>query len=391
MKLMKQGKHMKQKTRLLVFLLWALILSTASVGGYAAEDDLQKKMSQTKQKLTQIKVKEKSVLGKLITTQKELDKISSDVNKLSSRLGNTEKRISVIRNELEQAEDDLEQVQSEIFGRETVLNQRLVSIYKYGYQSYLEILFQAKNFGDFISRYEMVGNFVHTDLELLKRLQLQMDEIARKKQLICEKQSELEREKNVYAKLHNQTKLQQGRYLSKVEVQREELQSIQSDRKKLEAALDELERLSKEMESQIRDSQNKNRGVLGSGSMIWPVSSRRITSPFGYRVHPILKKKKNHTGIDIAASRGTPIYAADSGVVMMSRYNGGYGKMISIDHGNGISTLYGHCDALLVAEEQRVEKGQQIGLVGSTGLSTGPHLHFEVRKSGVPVNPMNFL
>lgn len=382
---------MVKKSRFFMFLLLFCALSLGASAG-RAEEDIQKKIDQTKKKLTQTKVKEKSVLGKLLSNQKELDKVSTNLSKLTSRVGDAERRIKSTKSELGKAEEDLVEVRSEISGEEEVLNQRLVAIYKYGYQSYLEVLFQAKNFGEFITRFELVGNFVNNDLQLLKKLQGQLAEIEDKKKLISEKQSELEQEKKVYSRLHLQTKSLQQKWLEKVADQQEELAAIQNDRRKLEAALDELERLSKSMESQIRDIQNKNRGngIVGTGQMIWPVSGR-VTSYFGYRMHPILKKRKYHSGIDIAAPSGTPIIAADTGEIIFCGSNGGYGKMITIDHGNGISTVYAHCSALLVELNQKVEKGQRIALVGSTGLSTGPHCHFEVRKNGVPFDPMSQL
>ena len=128
-----------------------------------------------------------------------------------------------------------------------------------------------------------------------------------------------------------------------------------------------------------------------SGSFTWPATVRTITSEFGNRLHPIQKVWKFHSGIDIGAGSGTSIFAADGGTVSMSGTNGGYGKCVIIDHGGGLQTLYGHCSALLVSAGTKVSKGQVIAKVGSTGDSTGPHLHFEVRKNGTAVNPHNYL
>lgn len=381
----------KKTTFFSILLVISFCLGFGSMPGYA-EDDIQKKIDQKQKQLNQIKQKEKSVLKGLLSTQKELDKISTNLNRLNSQVGATEKRINLVQNELTQAERELNNVQNEISGQREVLNRRLVAIYKYGYQSYLEILFQSKNFGEFITRFELIGTLVHNDLSMLKTLQHQMNQIAEKKKVIAEKQMELQREKKIYTKLQNQTKDQHSLWASRIKMQRQELAAIQNDRKKLEEALDELERTSREMESQIRNLQNNNREKLGTGSMVWPLTIRgRISSYFGYRTHPILKKRKYHSGIDIAAPRGTPILAADDGIVIFSSTNGGYGKMVTLDHGAGISTVYAHCDVLLVSVKQKVTKGQRIALVGTTGLSTGPHLHFEVRKNGTPNDPLSYL
>jgi murein DD-endopeptidase MepM/ murein hydrolase activator NlpD len=160
----------------------------------------------------------------------------------------------------------------------------------------------------------------------------------------------------------------------------------------LETALDELEAMSRKMESEIRDIQKKTQTSLGTGKYIWPtVPAYKITSGFGSRLHPILKKYRYHSGVDIAAPKGTPIVAADNGVVIFSGVKGGYGRTVMIDHGLGYSSVYGHTSVLLVSKGQKVKQGQRIALVGSTGLSTGPHLHFEIRKSGVPQNPKKYL
>jgi murein DD-endopeptidase MepM/ murein hydrolase activator NlpD len=131
-------------------------------------------------------------------------------------------------------------------------------------------------------------------------------------------------------------------------------------------------------------------GGGGSGSMVWPVNGP-VTSPFGWRIHPILGTRRFHTGIDIGAGYGTPIHAADGGTVIYATWMSGYGNVIIIDHGRGISSLYAHQSNLAVGSGARVARGQTIGYVGSTGFSTGPHLHFEVRVNGNPVDPMGYL
>ena len=173
-------------------------------------------------------------------------------------------------------------------------------------------------------------------------------------------------------------------------------QSYESYRRKLQAnirefekALDELEQESRRLESLIRSQQSPGT-PQASGSFIWPVHGR-ISSEFGRRVHPVTGQVRNHNGIDIALPAGNPVVAAQSGKVIHSGWINGYGYTVIIDHGGGISTLYAHNSALLVQAGQQVSRGQTIARVGSTGLSTGPHVHFEVRKNGVPVNPRNYL
>jgi murein DD-endopeptidase MepM/ murein hydrolase activator NlpD len=195
------------------------------------------------------------------------------------------------------------------------------------------------------------------------------------------------------AVLKGQTAQESARLRNQSQERAKVLARIQSERKELERALDEEEAMAKELESVIRGLQKKGAGSVGSGpvgGMIWPVRGP-ITSEFGWRVHPILKTKRYHSGLDIAVPMGTPVAAAASGRVILSGWVGGYGKTVIIDHGGGISSLYGHNSTLLVSVGQDVKAGAIISKAGSTGLSTGPHVHFEVRKNGDVVDPHSWL
>ncbi len=381
---------MANKRLLSLNLLLLAVLLCGAVGWSASNDDIERQIDQTKRKLTQTKAREKSVMGNLIRSQQELDQISSNLYRINSRLGSTEQRINAIKNQINSTQTQIQKLQANIAAQQTVLGKRLVAIYKYGYQSYLQILFEARDFSEFINRYEMVGRYIRADLSVIKSLQQNQDEIARKKQQIVRQHDSLARERESYARLQQMAQSERSNMTSKVQTRQRELSAIQNDRRSLEKALDELEDLSRAMESQIRGLQHQNKTALGSGRYIWPTQGR-ITSYFGYRIHPILRKRKYHSGIDIAAPQGTPIYASDSGVVVFSARNGGYGKMIIVDHGSGFSTVYAHCSYLLAGQGQTVTKGQEIAKVGTTGLSTGPHVHFEVRKDGVAVDPMKYL
>jgi murein DD-endopeptidase MepM/ murein hydrolase activator NlpD len=382
---------MKVKRQIVFLLLvYSLTLGLGSFG--RAADDLEKKIDTTSRKIRILKHKESNVLGKLVKTQEEMDQLSSDLSRINSRVGTTRKKMQVIGSQLNKTRLDIEKIRGSIDERKDVLNMRLVSIYKYGYQSYLEVLFQIKNFAEFITRFEMVGNFVRKDLQMLKTLQEQHDQITSRKLKISEYQGELERQRRVYGRLKTEAEKKHKTLRVKAKVQKRQLTLIQSDREKLETALDELEEMSRTMESEIRDIQSKTQTFLGTGHYIWPtVPVYKITSGFGSRLHPILKKYRYHSGIDIGAPKGTPVVAADNGIVIFSGVKGGYGKTIMIDHGLGYSTVYGHTSVLLVTKGQEVKQGQRIALVGSTGLSTGPHLHFEIRKKGLPQNPRKYL
>lgn len=373
-------------------LIWLilLILAGTSVSFGASTDEVQTKIDQTKRKLSETKRRENSVLGTLLRTQQELERISGNLSGLNNKLFNTEQRMGAITAQINHAQTELDQLKTQIGGHRSILDQRLLAFYKYGYQSSLEILFTAKSFAEFVTRFEMIRRFTRIDVQVIKTLQTQQDLIAQKKQEIVQKQQELTSQKSLYLQLQNQNKREQVRQISLSENKQKELATLQNDRKALEEALDELEQTSKALETQIRQYQNERHAALGTGNYIWPVPGD-VIQHFGWRIHPILRKRKFHSGIDIVAPQGTVISASDSGVVISCGRNGGYGKMILLDHGSGFATLYAHCSLLLVDKGQSVTKGQEIAKVGTTGLSTGPHLHFEVRKEGVPINPLSFL
>ena len=172
---------------------------------------------------------------------------------------------------------------------------------------------------------------------------------------------------------------------------------INAEQDALYDILEDLEAESKALNSEIKRLQAEQAAKNGTntkapGAYLWPCpSSHTITSNYGYRVHPVTGAKKLHSGMDIGASYGAAVVAAASGTVIMSKYYGGYGNCIIIDHGGGVSTLYGHMSSLVAKTGQKVSAGETIGKVGSTGVSTGNHLHFEVRINGSTVNPANYV
>lgn len=368
----------------------AMVFVCSSLGLCASLDEVQNQIIQTNRKLAETKKKEKSVLGTLVKTQQELEQIDHNLAHLNNKIGNTEQQISVISSQVNKAESELNDVEAQLIGRKALLNKRLRTLYMHGYQNWLTYLFGGKDFTDFVSRFETVGRFARIDINMIQSLQGQQKLIAEKKQEIVQKQQELNDQKELFVQLKDQNKQAMNNKLEVTQKKRKELESIQGSRNELEKALDELEQTSKQIEAEIRQYQEKNQTTLGTGKYIWPVRGQ-IVQNFGWRIHPILRKRQFHTGLDIAVEYGRPILAADSGVVIFSGYNGGYGKMLLIDHGSGFSTLYGHASALLVDKGQTVVKGQVVAKVGTTGLSTGPHLHFEIRKNGTPVNPRDYL
>lgn len=357
----------------------------------ANKSNLEQIIRQTKKNIQLKKKKEQSVLGNLIKQQKELSHLEQNYGQIKNRLNQTQNVLKNTKQELRYLQTQLNNLGSNLQKRQQLLNQRIVVIYKHGFQSYLELLLNARNFGEFINRYETLSYFISNDLRLIDEIQNTKLDIKSRHIAI---ESKKQQEENQYKKievLQKQADREQLKMSQKVGRTKQELTKIQKDRASLERALEEYERTSREIEAAIRQDEQKGpREGLGTGHMRWPVRGR-LSSGFGWRYHPVLRKKKYHNGQDIAVRSGTPVLAADSGVVLVSGWRGGYGNFVAIDHGNGISTCYGHNSRLLVQVGNKVQKGQTIAVSGSTGLSTGPHLHFEVRRNGTPINPIPYL
>jgi murein DD-endopeptidase MepM/ murein hydrolase activator NlpD len=378
----------KKWVRFLAALLAGIILMTGVV--YANEleqkfNDLQKvqdNIRKTEGRLSTVRRQEQSLLQELTNLERRLERAEQELAQLERNLAQTERNISATTQALNEAEAELEW-QTEILGN------RLRALYENGSVSYLEVILGATTFSDFINRVDLMQEIIAQDVSLLEMIQQKRAEIAQKK-------IELENQKAELLVLQERAQAKQAQLASDTQRREVLLDAIHQERRALEAALDELEQTSRQLEEIIRQLQLEQGGdglvAPSKGSMIWPTGpTRRVSSEFGNRRHPILGYNRFHSGIDIAAPHGQAVYAAASGKVLFSGVQGGYGNTVIINHGGGISTLYGHNSSLLVKAGQVVARGQIIARVGSTGLSTGPHVHFEVRINGSPNNPRDWL
>jgi murein DD-endopeptidase MepM/ murein hydrolase activator NlpD len=384
---------MRRAFILLGFLLCFVMFGSSSIA-YAENDDksnLEQIIQQMKKNIQLKKKKEQSVLGNLLKQQKELSQLEQNYGNIKNQLNQTQNKLTNTKQELRYLQTQLSKLGSNLQKRQELLNQRIVVIYKYGFQSYLELLLNANNFGEFINRFETLSYFISNDMRLIDEIQSTKLDIKSRHVAIESKKQQEEHQFKKMEVLQKQADREQQKMSVKVGRTKQELTKIQQDRASLERALEEYERTSREIEAAIRQDEQKGTGkTLGTGHMIWPVRGR-LSSGFGWRYHPVLRKKKYHNGQDIAVPSGTPVLAADSGVVLVSGWKGGYGNFVAIDHGNGISTCYGHNSRLLVQVGNKILKGQTVAISGNTGLSTGPHLHFEVRRNGTPINPIPYL
>lgn len=247
------------------------------------------------------------------------------------------------------------------------------------------VLLQSQSLNEFLDRRYQLRRVYQADRQILLSLKTDADRLEQQRNLV-------EQKKNEIALINQQLLVQKADVESQIVYQKSSIQRLKTDRRAMEAAETQLEQDSHNIGLLIhqRIGRGGNIAFRGTGQFIMPCFGE-ITSPFGWRMHPVLGYERFHAGLDIGADYGTTIYAADIGTVLFAGWYGGYGNAVIIDHGGTITTLYGHTSELYVVEGQAVQRGQAIATVGSTGLSTGPHLHFEVRRDGEPIDPMTYL
>ena len=388
------------KTHLVAALLTGVVLCGTPAFIMAEDEDLTNQLDSIQQQVNQqnaIKSDAETVIG---SVSEQLRQIEGQLRQATTELNTiTEQRVAV-ENDITLNERQLAEAQKRLEGREAVFYKRVRDIYINGRLSYLDVVIGSKDFSDFANRLEVLKRIIDSDINLISEIKKERAQIeAHKKKLEEDRAKLVDLEKAALAK---QAEIEQKKAERNVV-----LQKAQNDRAVAMQAIEELNASSAQISAMLKERQAARAAaaaaaaqaagpgssytwVQGTGQLGWPVSGE-ITSPYGYRVHPIWGTTIYHSGIDIGVDEGTPVHAADSGVIVWSGWMGGYGYAVVIDHGNGLSTLYGHNSELAVDEGQSVSKGQVVAYAGSTGNSTGPHVHFEVRENGDPVDPMGYL
>ncbi|MBK1990036.1 peptidoglycan DD-metalloendopeptidase family protein [Sphaerospermopsis aphanizomenoides BCCUSP55] len=370
---------------------------------YAASPPTINNLKQQQQQIQQQRQNVIQEQNRLTNLQKEAQKhltgLNQNVQTTNSQIQDSEARLKFATERLQQLEADLLVAERTYQERQAATIARLQYLQRYPASHGLAVLLQSQNLSDFTSRRHQLKLVYQADQKILAKLATQAN-------LLLRQRTEVETQKNLIALIREQLLVQKADYQSQAESQAELISRLNSDRLALEAAQNQLEKDSqnltvliqkkiaeqkaKEAREAAQAKANSKIWVRGTGIFAFP-SDAPTSSPFGWRIHPILGYRRFHAGLDFAAGYGSTIRSADSGTVIFAGWYGGYGKAVIVSHGKGITTLYGHCSELYVTEGQSVEKGQAIAAVGSTGLSTGPHLHFEVRRDGTPVDPANYL
>lgn len=347
---------MKKKRALIGFLILTLVitLGTFSISYAESVSDKQDKLNNINDKKSEVSNDMEALVGRIKEQQGEVDTIQEKLDKQQT--------------EIDQKEAEIEKTKVDIEKRRDGLNKRLRTMYKNGSVGYLDVLLGSSSISEFISNLEMIQRIYENDQKTLTELKSQHKQLE-------EDQAALQTVKEDLAEQKSVAEQKKG--------------ELQTDKDALQEKLDALNAEAEKVSGEIASLQDKDKVYTG-GTFLWPTTSTYITSPFGFRIHPITGIYTGHTGVDIGAGSGSPVYAAASGKVIIADWYGGYGMAVVIDHGSGISTLYGHNSSLNVSAGQNVKKGQVIAGVGSTGNSTGPHLHFEVRINGGYVDPMSY-
>ena len=341
----------------------------------ARQQELKDELANIRADQAQAQQRRQVLVGQLDAINAELENIKAQIAWYDARIAEAEaQRVEMVAKEAEQYE---------LFCR------RVRAMEEDGNVSYWSILFNADSFSDMLDKLADVGDIMDYDQAI-------MDELIATRQEIERLKAELESARADQEEAKAQQEAKQAEQQAKVAEAQALLNQINSDIEEVNRQLDEESAAAKEIQAQITKKQRaleeerrrNNITIDSESSYLWPLPGYyRLTSLFGYRIHPNTGKAHSHTGIDIPAPRGTAILAAKSGQVVTSGWHSSYGNYVVIDHGNGNSTLYAHMSSRSVQEGQMVSQGQEVGKVGSTGSSTGNHLHLEVRENYTRIDP----
>ena len=378
-------------------LCWLLILTPAfpvqaePTPAASSTDDLQRMQEQIDQQRSnllkerdRLSTVEKAVQDNIKGIQLNIQSTETAYKDYESQIQLANQHLKALQVELAKAEQAYSQKQASTIARLRFLQRQKLA----GFGWY--ILLKSQNLNELLDRRHQVKLVYQADQKILISLKVESDRIKQQK-------TEIEVQKNQIALLTQQLLAQKAQFEAQLTEQQQLIKRLNTNKQALEAAQAQLAVDSRNIGILIRRqiaAANKarfpNTGIFGTGQLIYPCDAE-ITSSFGWRLHPILGYSRFHSGIDFGASYGTLIRAADGGSVIFAGWYGGYGYTVIINHGGGVTTLYAHTSKLYVSEGQTVQPGEAIAAVGSTGLSTGPHLHFEVRKDGEPVDPIAYL
>ncbi len=346
------------------------------------QEELKKQAQQAKEQLQETKTEKSAIVAEAEQIDAALEQVTEELDVINKSLEELTVVYEKTQLELDEAVADREK-QFEVFKK------RMRFMYIRGKSGYLDIVFKSKDLSDFMNRLEYINRIVAYDQSLVSRLR----EVE---QVIADKLAETKIQKQEMQVLANQQTQKVAALEEKLHEKNTIIAKLTADEQKYSQVLSTLDAADKDIAKKIQQAQSAGAYTVANpysgGKLSWPVpSSGRISSGYGGRPSPISGRKEFHTGIDIPSGSGNAVVAAEGGVVIKAgNFNNGYGNMVIIDHGNGLSTMYAHNSKNLVKAGQTVSRGETIAKIGSTGYSTGPHLHFEVRINGAHTNPTKY-
>lgn len=387
------------KKKILISLLSGMLLFSFVAGNVYATADLEKDLEKVEEKKEETRKQIDVNKATMEEIYEEVQLLDEEINEIERKIAELQEEVDAAEERIRQTEEELKQAEEERKEYKEVLDERIRVMYMFGDKSYLEVLFSADSFGDLISRLDMIRTVMEYDQEMFAKLEEVEQEIADKKEKI-------EEERKAIVNRQNQER-QEKTSLDQVKASRQTyVRELESNTELLEKKENQLEQESAAIENKIQEhirqqqaEQGGNDTHYGNGVYRWPTPGYgRITSPFGYRIHPIYGYQRMHTGVDISVGgrRGVSTVAVGDARVIYSTYMSGYGNTVILDlgtdsNGNNVTALYGHMASRYVSAGQRISAGTAVGEVGTTGASTGIHLHFEIRINGSPKNPLNYV
>jgi len=340
-------------------------------------DKASKEKQEALDKIKEAETQKDDIIAQSDQLEREIDILQTEIYAIDDIIAEADAKIS-------EKEIEIEDVEAEISNQDSRFKECLRAMEENSTISYLEILFTSGSLSELLINIETINEITAHDMAIIDEMTNLRDEVVKAKESI-----ELQREEQQVAK--NIATEKQSELEVKITEKEAMAKALEEDIENYKKMYEEARRQEEELKASL-DYSSEGSEYLGTGEFCWPAPSyTRISSPYGYRIHPIYKTKKFHSGVDLAAPGGSNILAADDGKVISAGWNGGYGNCVVVDHGNGISTLYGHASKLCVSKGQTVTKGSVIAKVGTTGASTGNHLHFEVLINGKTTDPMKYI
>lgn len=369
-----------------IIILCFYLIPTKSIAETSSIADLREQRKKLQEKIAENTLQVDELQGQISDLMFEIQDLSDKIYKYEIEVAVLNNEIAELNKKIEEAQEQYDEVQKVYNRRKKALINRVVAQYEEGEVAYLDFLLSSKGIVEFISSYYLIGEIMEYDNELLRMCDEQKKQISQIKQELDSYKEELKSKKDEQEK--SAIVLANTRV-----VKNNQMNNLTDQERELQNQIDEYQEATQKIEVELLMilTANLNSDYVG-GALAWPVPGyTTLTSNYGMRTHPIFGIYKMHTGVDIAAPIGAYLVSANDGVVVKSVYSPSYGNLVVVDHGGGLSTLYAHGQERLVDVGDTVQRGQPVMIVGSTGISTGPHAHFEVRINGYWTNPLEYI